>query len=361
MATNRVYAATSLNGGAEGALDTILGTGLVQGDMAFVIDNTSMYIFGLNASSGAAESSPDIIKPDTNASNKRWILQSLIVNDVTVRDDVILITDDLNVGGELAVTSGITSIGALDDNYGRLTLYSSGGVNTNGGVIYMETAPNYDDYITYYNIIVTTDDLKIGPQGNNGALTFVANGSDANPGGSWLFNAAVDVDDALSATTVDADTDFTVGTSVLETAALALGDAGQHTWDALPASDNTASGDISSEDVDDNDFGIGAILVLSSDGSWDEANAGAAATVGMLGMALEAGDLAQKLVLHNGWFNMDAHGFTIGAQIFLSTTDATMTNTAPSGDGEFVQVLGYATSVDVIRFNPSPDYMEITA
>ena len=75
MASN-FYGAIALIGGAAGALDAIDGTDLATGDGAYVITATGFYIYYLNASSGAAESSPDVISPDDNAGNKRWILQA---------------------------------------------------------------------------------------------------------------------------------------------------------------------------------------------------------------------------------------------------------------------------------------------
>lgn len=75
------YGATGLIGGNSGDLDNIDGTNLASGDGAFVITSTGLYIYYLNATSGASESSPDIISPDANAGNKRWILIDIIGED----------------------------------------------------------------------------------------------------------------------------------------------------------------------------------------------------------------------------------------------------------------------------------------
>ena len=75
MATS-TYGKAALTGGASNALDAIDGSVLVDGDRALVITSSDIiYYYRLNATSGAAESSPDIISPDNNAGNKRWILQ----------------------------------------------------------------------------------------------------------------------------------------------------------------------------------------------------------------------------------------------------------------------------------------------
>jgi hypothetical protein len=70
-----VYVKTALTGSA-GALDSIDGTGLVDGDLAFVFASNVFYTYRLDDDSGAAESSPSVIAPDANGGNKRWILQN---------------------------------------------------------------------------------------------------------------------------------------------------------------------------------------------------------------------------------------------------------------------------------------------
>ncbi len=72
------YGATSLIGGTSGALDKIDGANLASGDGALVITSTGGYIHYLDAASGATESSPNIISPDSNAGNKRWILVAIV-------------------------------------------------------------------------------------------------------------------------------------------------------------------------------------------------------------------------------------------------------------------------------------------
>ncbi len=71
-----IYAAKALTGGAAGSLDAINGTNLLTNDGAYVITSSGFYFYYLNGSSGATESSPDVIAPDTNAGNKRWLLQT---------------------------------------------------------------------------------------------------------------------------------------------------------------------------------------------------------------------------------------------------------------------------------------------
>lgn len=72
----KVYGAIALTGGGTGALDKINGQILSDGDYAIVTDaaNNKTYLYTLVADSGAAESSPDVISPASNAGTKRWVL-----------------------------------------------------------------------------------------------------------------------------------------------------------------------------------------------------------------------------------------------------------------------------------------------
>jgi len=77
MANTVFMSKTGLIGGEATKLDSIDGAVLVDGDAAFVNVLNVQYIYRLDADSGAAESSPNIIAPDTNPGTKRWILQGL--------------------------------------------------------------------------------------------------------------------------------------------------------------------------------------------------------------------------------------------------------------------------------------------
>ena len=72
----KVYIRQALTGGAVNALDSINGTLLADQDVALVHTSGNLsYRYELDADSAAAESSPDVIKPDVNAGDKRWILK----------------------------------------------------------------------------------------------------------------------------------------------------------------------------------------------------------------------------------------------------------------------------------------------
>lgn len=73
--TTTYYTAKGVSGSAADDLDFIDGDGLIDGDRAFVDDGGRFYFYVLDDDSAIAEDVPYIVSPDTNAGDKRWILQ----------------------------------------------------------------------------------------------------------------------------------------------------------------------------------------------------------------------------------------------------------------------------------------------
>lgn len=72
-----IYGFNALTGGTEGCLDAISGAILGDGDMALGRVDGVFYTYILDADSGLAESSPQVIAPDSGAESKRWIPMSI--------------------------------------------------------------------------------------------------------------------------------------------------------------------------------------------------------------------------------------------------------------------------------------------
>jgi len=117
-------------------------------------------------------------------------------------------------------------------------------------------------------------------------------------------------------------------------------------------SDDTACGVIVTQTVDTNSVGIGSALFMAADGNFDEADADASTTVPCTALALEAGTGSKKVLLM-GYMRHDAWDWTPGGLLFVSDTVGTLTQTAPSSTGQQIQIVGKATTADVIYFNPS--------
>jgi hypothetical protein len=127
-----------------------------------------------------------------------------------------------------------------------------------------------------------------------------------------------------------------------------------------PPADDTSSGITISADVDTNTVGIGGVLLLGTDGSWDDADATIEATAaGMLSIAVEAATGTKVLLLQGMIQDAGTWDWTIGATLYLNTTVGQITETAPSGSGEIVRIIGYAMSADTIYFDPDKTYIEV--
>ncbi|MHC4753383.1 MAG: hypothetical protein ACYTFW_26405 [Planctomycetota bacterium] len=104
------FNATDLTGGGSGALDAIDVTndGIDNGDKAVACTSTDCYFYHFNSSSGAAESSPDVIKPDNDggaayAGNGRWILVDVQADEFEAASGVSI--NEFSSDGTLAGNS----------------------------------------------------------------------------------------------------------------------------------------------------------------------------------------------------------------------------------------------------------------
>jgi hypothetical protein len=133
------YGATALTGGTSGCLDAIDGAGLLDGDKAFVLTSTQFYFYTLDDDSAAVESPPDIISPDSNAGDKRW---------VQVSSHSIFGLSSLTAG-DLPYASAANTLAALGIGAANYKLFT----NAAGA------APEWGAGL---NVVSTTKDLSIG-------------------------------------------------------------------------------------------------------------------------------------------------------------------------------------------------------
>ena len=126
--------------------------------------------------------------------------------------------------------------------------------------------------------------------------------------------------------------------------------------------------------ADDNLSPAGLLGFLHTDGTWDATDASAVATGAsqLLGVTL-GGSSRTVGVLIRGFIriasteilNVPGSGAVDGLPVYVSTTAAHFDFTAPSGNGEFVRIVGYAIDDDggdvLIYFNPDATHVEITA
>lgn len=120
----------------------------------------------------------------------------------------------------------------------------------------------------------------------------------------------------------------------------------------------TYRGEIAVIDVDDASAVFGNALYIAADFNCDRADADASSTGPAVYLALQGGSGSSVDGLIRGQICDTDWNWSAG-KIYLSTTTGELTQTAPSGTGDQVQVLGYALSADTMYFAPELDTIEI--
>lgn len=187
MAKPTIYSANILLGGGDGALDSIDGNLLLEGDGAIVIADGTTYTYWLDDDSGVDESSPDVIKPDTNAGTKRWILQNVSTDmsftDLIDVDEVSIDSADIGkvvkVGPDLklefAEDEGGGTFVELSDTPANYTDQAGKYVKVNAG----EDALEFDTPAGggFGRPIILTPQSSCGPSTNFATHDTIAGGS----------------------------------------------------------------------------------------------------------------------------------------------------------------------------------------
>ena len=102
----------------------------------------------------------------------------------------------------------------------------------------------------------------------------------------------------------------------------------------------------------------GTLYVIKSDGGWTTADADSEAkSTAMAAIAL--GSNATSGMLLQGFFYKASHGFAIGSPLYISNTAGAFTNSRPTGTGDYVRIIGYATSTNYIYFDPDKTWVKI--
>jgi hypothetical protein len=117
----------------------------------------------------------------------------------------------------------------------------------------------------------------------------------------------------------------------------------------------------------------GQLYFLHTDGSWDQADASAVSTGASQLLGVGNGRTVSAGVILEGFIrvpsteilNTPGSGAVDGLPVYVSTTAGHFDFTAPSGNNEFVRVVGYAIDDDssdvLVYFNPDRTWVKITA
>jgi len=159
----------------------------------------------------------------------------------------------------------------------------------------------------------------------------------------------------INAGTVDATIGGTTPASGSFTEVVLSAD-GKLEFNPTPSATDKATGIIVSMTVDVNTVGIGGLLHLDTDSHWVDADMNATTSMPCMGIAL--GTTGTVDVLLNGIITDTAWTWTVGGIMYVNTA-GTMTQTAPAGNGDQVQVVGIALTATTVYFNPSGVLVEV--
>ena len=286
-------------------------------------------------------------------------------------------------------------VGLFTNNTERLTIISNGsvGIGTTlpGNLLHVAGNTTLAGDV----FMADNDTLRIGSKANTGDLTLYHDGTD-----SYIQNATGDlyVDGNGDDLFLRGADDVIIKSQGSENAIYCTGNAGVQIYhnnsekletksDGIEVTGNIDLNSNGEIELDGNggmllntapsgNEGNGIIIKLHSSSTtagklyfksnfaaaWSEVNAQGTAGDGatrMLAVALGSNSGTSGMLLQ-GLFRKASHGFSAGAPLYVSTTSGAFTTTAPSGSGDYVRVVGYVVDSNIIYFNPSGTWVEVS-
>lgn len=254
----------------------------------------------------------------------------------------------------------------------RIEFYTNAGASANG-MLYCNYQVAY--LVNYGTQIGGVPDASIGLWGGTGCIqlnaplpySYYINDANARSILGWHSNSPV------APTTVSADVvqmwvaDYAAADARLylmgekNTNKIALGAGGMLLDSSL--ADDSYSG-VTITGTAGEDLAFGDVCYRKSDGKYWKADANQATTMPGVVLCLQAIDESVSATgefLKYGFIRDDSWtAWTVGGLLYVSAAaTGAMVQTAPSGAGDQVQVLGYAYSAKVIFFNPSYVMVEV--
>ena len=259
-------------------------------------------------------------------------------------DNAITIAD----GGGITAAAGITST-AASNTFGASS-FNDGNI-TNVGDIALDSisADGTDINIATTDNSATAFTIK---QGSDAYLIVdTANSSESVSIGTGISGTAITLGHSTSETTV-AD-NLTVTGDTTSTGNITMGEAGKIDFGDTAPADNAATGMIFSFTAGAT-LAIGDVVYMHTDGEVAKADADAVTSMPAIGICVSSGsdgnavDVMVQGVMHD---TSAFPTFTIGNDLFVSTTAGAVAATAPSGSGDTVQKIGVAIHADKAYFN----------
>ena len=325
----------------QAALDTI-DDGLVGSGVSLVTTNFDGI---LSATEDTVQKAMDIL--DDNALNVSGAKAGATAGSQAFTNGISVDTINLNAATEVTFPDGNIDVGVDDSQRGFIWLYG-GDATIGGGIRFYGGATA--DTPDYWDLQASSNQIRLSDA--SGVNVFERTGVATLGLGGTAFGGPYEIT-------------ITDGVGVALLGSLSMPDAGKQIWDAAPASDHTATGDQIPISITANDYApgdaddiMGLLVLEETGGTWISADKDSVNTVGLLALALESGT-GTKNVLKRGYARNDTWDFSSGAQLFVGDAGAITDDVSGYTTGDYVQVVGYAVTADVIYFNPSPDFLEV--
>jgi len=272
--------------------------------------------------------------------------------ELTVGSDNYVLTVDSSgdIGWEAASGGGIST-----------TLTSGNILVGNGSNVATSVNPQGDVDVTNAGVFSITDDIIINTDIKSDAAIAISKTALVAGTNITLSTNTLAVDDAF----IKNDANDTT-TGIITSAGLAVTDSKYAQFSSTagtPGTDNSVQGVVIEFLAVEAITQFDAVYVSTTTGRVGRADANLAAKLPAIGIAIEAQGSAGSSVrvLTHGVYRDDG-GFggnmTVGVPLYTSETPGTLTATAPSDDGDFVQKMGVAIGVRSAFINPSMDIIE---
>ena len=230
---------------------------------------------------------------------------------------------------------------------------------TVGNALFVGGGQIYSNYPTNLNPIIdnstASDELVIGDVNTDDSVTQI----DFNTWG--VLQLRIEDGESIFSSSITANAGIFVNTNqdlTLSTSSeLILSDNTKIVYDTNIATNSQMNGTIIKSSASSTVQGVLYALTTNAP-PWEAADADSSITTRLLAIATSTNATAGMLL--NGVFRDSAHGFTVGAPLYVSNTAGVLTNTAPSGTGDYVRVVGYAIDANHIYFNPDNTWVQIS-
>jgi hypothetical protein len=280
--------------------------------------------------------------------------------------------DDLFIAGRIEV-DGLAWFDGQVNHMSTTTFQDT----SNGAVVYDDVPFGFGtayDSVFEYDTNQTVDSLALGLDETSRSLIICDKGDRSyNKAHSGQSHPTIFLHSANQSTTqwgslAHNGTDFVIdaGTGNIKTGTDIDLDENSIRFDPSPGTNQTGHGLIVEVTVTTNTQGFGNQMTLNASWQWVDADSDDDTTMPAIATALDSGTGANKrLLLHGiGIIRDDAWNWsrTVSGEpgfIFVSTTSGDLTQTRPSGTGDYVQPVGFPLSADIMLVLPCHTLVKI--